>query len=271
MNGTLMPTSRPRSASGGIVPDSGPQVEVSLQAPDWFKFAGLSRAVIAGEHYRVSPCRWSFRDVQSVIAWSLPLYAVGTSTAHVGLLESECVRSAVSDASVRATAVELVSDLRSALGGTSFVELTYDNLSGNPFRGTATRMGELRTLAPDLSLREWAEAFGVTKQTISNWVVSEPRERPELDAAVVALRGAAVRHPGLSAWLRASLPSSDRSPLDLVRDRRWRALRAATRLKAPIATETQASARMREAVRARRALSKRLGGADAPPAEVDEA
>jgi hypothetical protein len=232
----------------------------SLVAVDWLPCSFAAR-------------RWQLSDIQAIVVQSLPLNAIGTSTARVGLLEATwlCCDSLVSETLSGATAVDIVNDLRTVLGGTSFLELTYDNITSDPFRSTATRMAELRALAPGLSLREWAAGLGVTKQAIKNWTVAEPRERPELNEAITALRAASIRHADVSSWLRSPLPGSERIPLDLVRDRRWRALRAATRLKPAIRSGALPTASMREAARKQREVSKQLGGADAPPAQDDEA
>jgi hypothetical protein len=262
-----MPFQRPDDVTPAPVQLVGP----SQPGIDWFRGGQDLRQASPGWTSRYSPCSWAFQEVQSVLAQSLPPRALGTSTAYVGVLEARCIpMSPIPDVWLRTTAIEMVNDLRTTLEGTSFVELAYDNITLNPFRATGTRMRSLRALAPDLSLRQWADAFGVTKQAISNWVSTEPRARPELDEAAAALRAAAMRHPDLSGWLRSPLPGSSRSPLDLVRDRRWKALSAAARLKAPIRTEAGATQSMREDARRRRGISKRLGGADTPPAQDDE-
>ncbi len=189
----------------------------------------------------------------------------------VGILKNRCLRgSFVLSGRSRVTAVEFVNDLSAVLVGTSFLELTYDNIRSNPFHSTDTRMAELRALAPALSLRDWADGLGVTKQAIRNWVATEPRERPELDDAMTALRAASIRHSDVSRWLRTRLPGSDHSPLDLMRSGRWRALRAATRLKPAIRIVTPPTPTMRAEARGRRAVSRQLGGRDAPPAPDDE-
>lgn len=163
-----------------------------------------------------------------------------------------------------------IDDLRPLLNGTSFITINYDNVLADPFRSTDTRMSELRVLAHGLSLRQWAELFAVSKQTIRNWMASEPPSRPELDAALRALRTAADRQPHLGSWLQAQLPGSARTPLDLAKEGRWRALSAASRMTAPVGLGTPPTAEMREVARERRAVSKRLGGADAPPAGDEE-
>jgi len=159
-----------------------------------------------------------------------------------------------------------IDDLRPFLVGTSFITINYDNVLADPFRATDTRMNELHELAPGFSLRQWAGLFGVSKQAIRNWMANEPPHRPELDDALRALRAAAVRQPDLAAWLQSQLPGSTRTPLQLAHEGRWRALRAASRMAAPVGVGTAPTQDMREIARERRALSKRLGGADAPPA-----
>jgi hypothetical protein len=170
----------------------------------------------------------------------------------------------------KSTSTFQIDDLRPLLTGTSLITINYDNVLADPFRSTHTRMTELHSLAPDLSLRQWADLFGVSKQAIRNWVASEPTSRPELDAALRALRAATVRQPDLASWLQSPLPGSTRTPLQLAQGGRWRALSAASRMAAPVGLGTAPTQEMRERVRERRAVSKRLGGADAPPAADDE-
>jgi len=168
------------------------------------------------------------------------------------------------------TAVLPVSDLRPALLGTSFLSVSYDNLIADPFRSTETRMRELQGLAPGLSLRNWADMFGVTKQAIRNWIASEPRDRPELDAALKSLRAAGARQSDLSAWLQAHLPGSKRTPLDLAQGGHWRALSAASRMAPPVGVGFPPTQAMRDAARERRGVSKLVSGPDAAPASDEE-
>jgi hypothetical protein len=168
------------------------------------------------------------------------------------------------------TSTYQVDDIRPLLIGTSLITFNYDRVLTNPFRSTDTRMTQLQALASGLSLREWAELFGVSKQAIRNWMESEPRNRPELDAALGALRAAALRHSDLAGWLLSALPGSTRTPLQLAQEGRWRALTAASRMLAPVGLAVAPTNEMRDVARERRALSRRLGGADAPPAGDDE-
>jgi hypothetical protein len=170
----------------------------------------------------------------------------------------------------RSTATSEIDDLRPLLTGTSLISINYDNVLADPFRSTDTRMSELHALAPGLSLRQWADLFDVSKQAIRNWMASEPPNRPELGAALRALRAATVRQPDLGSWLQSPLPGSTRTPLQLGQEGRWRALSAASRMAAPVGLGTAPTQKMREIARERRALSKRLGGADAPPAADNE-
>ena len=173
-------------------------------------------------------------------------------------------------AASKSTGTFEIDDLRPFIIGTSLITINYDNVLADPFRSTDTRMTELHALAPGLSLRQWADLFDVSKQAIRNWMASEPRNRPELDAALRALRAATVRQPDLASWLQSQLPGSTRTPLQLAQEGRWRALSAASRMAAPVGLGTAPTQEMREIARERRALSKRLGGADAPPAADDE-
>lgn len=93
---------------------------------------------------------------------------------------------------------------------------------------TRTRMGRIREIA-NLTLRQWAEVFGVSHTAISGWQNKEP-DRPELDQILDLLREAAERRPALSDWLIQPLPQSDQRPIDFLREHRWRAFRGALRL-----------------------------------------
>jgi hypothetical protein len=198
-----------------------------------------------------------------------PLKATSTSSEPLALLPGAGRPYSAPGTSAAGTGVLAIRDLRPLLAGTSLLTVNYDNLLENPFKATDTRMAELQALAP-LSLRQWADVFGVSKQAISNWIAEEPRERPELDGALTALRAAASRQPDLAGWLQHQLPGSERTPLDLAKAARWRAFKAASRLAAPVGVGVPPTQAMRELARERRALAKRLGGADAPPAPDED-
>ena len=265
---TMIAQSPMFSAQPGRTP-TAEVAEHDLTALDWLGLGATQASAVIPAVYSGGR-NFVLGDLQGFSATHLPLYAVGTSTARVALLGARSMLATVVAGSwLRATAIESISDIRTALDGTSYLDLDYDNVRWSPFIATATRMTVLRAAAPRLSLSDWAKAFGVTKQAIRNWVDADPRERPELDEAAVTLRAVAARHPDVSAWLVAPLPGSDRVPLDLIRERRWRALRAAARLRAPIGEQGPTS-EMREDARSRRVLSKQLGGADALPASDDE-
>ena len=199
-----------------------------------------------------------------------PVKAMSTSTDQSALMLSAGALYSVPGASAISTTMLMINDLRPILVGTSLLSVNYDSLTADPFRSTDTRMAELQGLAPALSLRQWADVFGVTKQTIRNWIAEEPRDRPELDSALKALRAAGARQPNLSGWLQAQLPGSDRRPLDLAKGGHWRAFSAASRMAAPVGAGGAPTQAMRDTARERQALSKRLGGADAPPADDEE-
>jgi hypothetical protein len=255
---------------GGSIGSPVNFLEITPSLP-WPSLPGGSRSVPGWIPFRIAVDRSPKPNIDAIAAHGLPSYAVGTSTAHVGILSTLGLYDpSATPVWGRPTAIDYVNDIRAVLAGTSFVELTYDNVSGDPFQSTKTRMGELRALAPGLSLREWADGFGVTKQAINNWVTDDPRERPELDAAIATLRAACRRHAELSAWLRSALPRSDRRPLDLMRDHQWRALRAAARLKPAVGAGVMPTPDMSSAARSRRSVSKQLGGGDAPPAPDEE-
>jgi hypothetical protein len=96
-----------------------------------------------------------------------------------------------------------------------------------PFR-TPTRMARIRALAP-LSLRDWADVFGVSHSAVKQWIDGEEPAREKLDRVLDALNGASAHHPNLVTWLTASLPGMEVRPVDLLRDERWRAFRGAIR------------------------------------------
>lgn len=202
-------------------------------------------------------------------SWLPALKAPSTSSEPLALLLGTSPVYSAPGTGATSTGVSAISDLRPVLAGTSLLTVNYDNLLDSPFRATDTRMAELQALAP-LSLRQWAHVFGVSKQAISNWIAEEPRERPELDAAVTALRGAAARQPDLAGWLQRHLPGSERTPLDLAKTAHWRAFKAASRLAAPVGAGVIPTQAMRDVARERRALAKRLGGADSPPAPEED-
>lgn len=217
----------------------------------------------------VSSDRW-LTVAWLVASWSPEVKTPSTSAEQIRLMFSVGAPYSRTNARAPSTAVLAINDLRPLLSGTSFLSVNYDNLIEDPFQSTETRMAELQGLAAALSLRRWADVFGVTKQAIRNWIAEEPRDRPELDAALNALRAARARQPDMSGWLQAQLPGSERTPLDLAKGGHWRAFSAASRLTAPVGAGAAPTQAMRDAARERRSVSKRMGGADAPPAADDE-
>lgn len=196
--------------------------------------------------------------------------SLGTGTAHHLLISTNSGSRWMLPQELSSTAIDPIQDLRPAFVGTSLLRLSYDNIVDSPFSPAASRMASLQTMAPDLSLSDWADAFGVSKQTISNWASSDPRGRPELDEAVAALSVASRRHSDLSSWLISPLPGNTTTPTDLMRSGSWRAFRAASRLRSAIGDGTDPTEAMRTEARVRRAISKRLGGPDAPASENRE-
>lgn len=96
-----------------------------------------------------------------------------------------------------------------------------------PFQ-TPTRMARIRALAP-LSLRDWADVFGVSHSAVKQWIDGEEPARDKLERVLDALDEASAHHADLATWLTASLPGMEVRPLDLLRDERWRAFRGAIR------------------------------------------
>jgi hypothetical protein len=198
------------------------------------------------------------------------MQGMGTATAHHLLINTDSSSGWVLRRDLASTAIEPIRDLRPAFVGTSLLSLSYDNVAESPFAPARSRMASLQAMAPELSLSDWADAFNVSKQTISNWASSDPRGRLELDEAIAALSVALQRHSDLSSWLIRPLPGSTSTPMDLMRSGSWRALRAASRLRSAVGAGAPPTAAMRAEARARRAISKRLGGADAPASENPE-
>jgi len=120
------------------------------------------------------------------------------------------------------TRTDLRLDVRSALRGTSLAEVVVEPLPSSP---PITRMARLRQLAP-LSLREWAAVFDVTHTAIRGWLHEDP-DRPELAHVLDAVERAARVHPDVGRWLQTVVPGTDVQPIQLLRERRWRAFTGA--------------------------------------------
>lgn len=90
-----------------------------------------------------------------------------------------------------------------------------------------SRMKRIRDVAP-LSLRVWADVFGVSHTAVLKWVEGEePPDRPELDRVLSFVERAAHRFRDVESWLRAPLGRLSTTPLSLLQRRRWRALEGA--------------------------------------------
>ena len=156
------------------------------------------------------------------------------------------------------TEILVVRDHSATLGGTMIADVRYEGLLPDIRRVGATRMGRIRELAPEISLRDWAAALDVSPQAISNWSQREPGDRPELETVLRELQAAVARRPLLGLWLKEPLSVDGPRPIDLISHGNWRAFRASTRLVPSIARRTvsptmtgRAAARHRE----RRAVS----------------
>lgn len=90
----------------------------------------------------------------------------------------------------------------------------------------SSTMAQIRALAP-LSLREWGRVFGVSHTAISDWLVGDPQDREYLRTALAALEEASRVKNDLGDWLQAPVPGLQVRPVDLLKDRRWRAFRGA--------------------------------------------
>jgi hypothetical protein len=117
-------------------------------------------------------------------------------------------------------------DYRSTIEGTSLAPVRVEGPLV-PFR-TPTRMARIRALAL-LSLRDWAEVFGVSHAAIKQWADGDEPAREKLDRVLAALDEASAHQPDLARWLTATLPGMQVRPLELLRDDRWRAFRGAIR------------------------------------------
>jgi hypothetical protein len=117
-------------------------------------------------------------------------------------------------------------DYSSTMRGTALAPIRVEG-PVVPFQ-TPTRMARIRALAP-LSLRDWAEVFGVSHSAVKQWIDGDEPAREKLDLVLDALNAASAHHANLATWLTVSLPGMEVRPLDLLRDERWRAFRGAIR------------------------------------------
>lgn len=118
-------------------------------------------------------------------------------------------------------------DLTAASNETSIRRLVIDTNTVLRRLKTRTRMSKILELAP-LSLRLWAEVFGVTHGAIRKWRTTDP-DRPELAIVLDLLEQASLAHGELAQWLRRPLVTTDVTPLSLLEQGRWRAFLGATR------------------------------------------
>jgi hypothetical protein len=128
------------------------------------------------------------------------------------------------------TEILVVRDLSATLGGTMIADVRYEGLQPDIRRVGRTRMGRIRELAPDVSLRDWATALGVSAQAIRNWSHREPPDRPQLETVLRLLQDVSARRPRLDQWLKQPLSPDGIRPLDLMAHSNWRAFRASARL-----------------------------------------
>jgi hypothetical protein len=112
-------------------------------------------------------------------------------------------------------------DLVAASTETSIRRLLLDSNTKLGVHAVKTRMLRIIELAP-LSLREWAEVFGVSHGAITKWRSSEP-DRPEIALVLEMLERAVREHGELAQWLRQPLASTSVTPLQLLSQQRWRA------------------------------------------------
>jgi hypothetical protein len=112
-------------------------------------------------------------------------------------------------------------DLVAASTETSIRRLLLDSNTKFGDRAVKTRMLRIIELAP-LSLRAWAEVFGVSHGAITKWRSSEP-DRPEIALVLEMLERAAREHGELAQWLQQPLASTSVTPLQLLSQQRWRA------------------------------------------------
>jgi hypothetical protein len=155
------------------------------------------------------------------------------------------------------TEILVLRDRSATLGGTMIADVRYEGLQPDIRRVGGTRMGRIRELAPDLSLRDWAAALSVSPQAISNWSHREPADRPELETVLRELQAVSGRRPQLGAWLKAPLSVDGLRPVDLIPRNNWHAFRASARLVAPSVRRNVSptmAARANERHRSRRAV-----------------
>lgn len=118
-------------------------------------------------------------------------------------------------------------DLIAASNETSIRRLVIDTNTVLRRLKTRTRMSRILELAP-LSLRLWAEVFGVTHGAIRKWRTTDP-DRPELTIVLDMLEQASLAHGELAQWLRRPVASTEVTPLNLLKQARWRAFLGAIR------------------------------------------
>ncbi len=90
-----------------------------------------------------------------------------------------------------------------------------------------TRMQRILRIAP-LSRRAWADVFDVSPNAVQKWTRTDP-ERDKLSQVLAMLEQASRHHADVDAWLAQPVGRSSVTPLELLRDERWRAFAGAVR------------------------------------------
>lgn len=126
------------------------------------------------------------------------------------------------------TSINRRADLRSFERGTRLTGYVPAHTPFAPFV-QPTRMQRIQQLS-GLSRRELGEILGVSHTMVGRWLKSDPEGKPELTKVLSALEEAGRYHvTDLKSWLTRIIPGTELRPVDLLRDKRWRAFKGAVR------------------------------------------
>jgi hypothetical protein len=126
------------------------------------------------------------------------------------------------------TRVSPRADLRSFATGTRLVSYAPTEGIMQPFV-QPSRVDRILNLT-GLSARRLAEALGVTHTTIADWRATDA-DREDLTRVLAVLEDARHYQADLGRWMTTPIPGMRITPFDLIKHKRWRALRGAARAK----------------------------------------
>jgi hypothetical protein len=133
------------------------------------------------------------------------------------------------DPAAAGTHVASHTDVRQLVAGTHLYDVAVEGPLVPFVR--PTRMARIRELA-SFSLRDWASVFSVSYTAVGQWLHKEPPGREKLTMVRDALERAAQMHGDLRSWLTLPLSGTDVTPLELLREERWRAFDGALHVQA---------------------------------------